>query len=398
MSQFSRRALIMRFASLVARCFNAGEKTTDVDPAALYTELLDILSGERGPQSRLYSAHLAGHSLVASRSTPEEAAQVYFDRVIDRKLFLARDNPHHKGHELFLALWRRSSAKGWADCTLLRTLDEAPVPLRKPEGFAVLDTDMRGISRDISEGNPAATTCKNRGALFLYASGARLELPEELSLWGAMKLSPASLVSVEGEAWLGFRNLFIQAFETANSPYASLLSVGLWPADWENELSTHQAKQLSAFLSEVRQGDDHELAGWSRVWERGRRVSGFKSADELWQSELGYALRAGPVRAVFAVAIEGLAETPDDDEEEFSSAEFRKRLRLCRDGGVIDELEEWLYLRLEAGCDAAELAQEAAMKARLKSARLSMAAYLEAVSVRVHAFVRQLDESIPIKG
>ncbi|ADP70514.1 hypothetical protein Rvan_1250 [Rhodomicrobium vannielii ATCC 17100] len=403
-SQFSRRAFIMRFAGLVARRLNLSGKTTAVVLGEIYADLIDILSGNdlrkgaQGGESTSYFEHLTGHALVASRCSPEEAAQIYFDRVLDRSLFLARNNPHHKGHELLAALWRRSPAAGWTDCALIRSLDEPAIPFRKPDGFAFLCASLVGSSRDISKGNPAASTRANLGPLFLQASGARVELPEELSLWGAIRLSPDRLVPLEGEAGMTFRNLVIQAFEAANAPYAALLSVGLWPADWEDTLSTHQAKQLSAFLSEVRQRDKDLLAVWQNVWKSGRHVSGYDSAEDLWRSELGQALRPTALHTVSNLDIEALEDAQGDDEEGCSSAEFRKRLRLCREANVIDELEEWLYLQLEAGANAADLAKDAAIKARLRAKKTTLGVWLQAIGERVCAFVRQLDESIPIEG
>ena len=217
----------MRFASLVARRFNLAGKT--LDPGAIYAELIDILSGThvrnsgRASEGFPYFEHLTGYALVRSRYSPEEVAQIYFERVLDRKLFLARNNPHHKGHELLASLWRRSVAAGWAHSTLMRSLDGSAIPLRKPDGFAALAASLATFSKDISKGNPAASTRASQGPLFLEASGARVELPEELSIWGAIKASPERLVPLEGEAWIGFRNLVIQVFEAANAPYAAFL-------------------------------------------------------------------------------------------------------------------------------------------------------------------------------
>lgn len=399
-SQFSRRAFIVRFASFAARLFNPPGAAAFIDPGTIYAGLTGILSGAqdarngRSAPERSYCEHLTGYALAASRVSAGEAAQIYFERVLERRLFLARNNPHHKGHELLAALWRRSTAPGWADCTLVREAHEAPVPLRKPDGFQDLCARLAPLPRDISKGNPAASTRRSQGPLFLQASGARAELPEELSLWDAMSLSPAQLAPLEGAGWVSFRNLFIQAFEAANAPYAALLCLGLWPADWEDAVSTHQAKQLSAFFSDVPPKDRDCLPAWQEAWERGRRVSGFESAGDLWRSELGAALRTARIKLAADEDIESLKAPPERETE----ADFLKRLRLCREAGVIDGLEERLFRELNAGANAAGLASDPAVKARLKAQKITMRTWLEKTSVRVCDFVSKLDESIPIKG
>src|SRR3974390_3279936 len=92
---FSRRALIRRFAASAARLFNCDETITEFDDGSVYLTLADRLSGVCGPQSREYSLHLAGHALVKKRMSPEDAAQSYFECVIERRMFLARANPVH---------------------------------------------------------------------------------------------------------------------------------------------------------------------------------------------------------------------------------------------------------------------------------------------------------------
>jgi hypothetical protein len=394
---FSRRNVIMRFGARVARLMNSDEAVTKLDDGQLYVDLQEILAGERGPQSKVYSSRLAGHALVAHRLSPEEAAQVYAAMVIERRLYLARDNSWHKGHELFVALCRRGVGAGWETATLVRVReDSARRPLCLPDGFDAVRARLARFPAELSKGNPAKKTRISLGPLYLDCAGARIELPEELSLWAAITAAPKRLVRLEGREWVSFRHLVIRAFEAANTPFAALLSVGLWPPDWEEELSTHQVKQLSAFLAVVRSEGGHTLAAWQGAWNAGRKVAKYESAGALWNSELGKALQAPRVRTVtldvgFADAGAGQASETDKLDE----MAFAEHLSLCLEGGAIDDLERDLYLQLYAGENAAALEKTEAMQKRLSERRLTMAAYMEDLSARVYAYVRSITEIHP---
>lgn len=389
----------MRFGALAAYLLNSGQTITELDDGQLYITLLEFLSGARGVQSKAYSQLLTGYSLVEHRVSPEEAAQIYFERVIGRNLFLARGNHQHKGHELLHALCRRSAEKGWDQIKLARSLREsAAIPLALPPGFNTVRARLANCSREISQGNPALTTRAKHGRLYLELSGARIEVSEELSLWDAIRGAPRQLVSVSGEDWLDFRNLVIRAFEAANAPYAALLSIGLWPPDWDDALSTNQVKQISVFLSAIRpEALEHTILAWRRVWEGGKKVGHFKSADELWESSLGFALRHSSVQP--AISIEGIEIQSEDDaaDSALETLDFPKLLEKCRTAGAIDDLEAWLYLEIRQGRSAVELEKEQQMQARLRETRLTMPQYLEALQSRVHDYVRGLLEIHPDK-
>jgi hypothetical protein len=395
-SHNARRELIVRFASLAARALNPAGAGAELEDYELYLMLVDTLAGARGPQSRHYLTALAGYAAAAGRLSPEQAAQTYFDRVIDRPLFLARANHWHKGHELLLALCRRGADPRWGGAALVRRLDPPSanvVTLGAPADFAAAAARLARGPRAVSPGNPAAATRAKAGPLWLEAAGARAEVPEELSLWGAIMAAPRRLKPLAGAGWLEFRNLVIRAFEAANAPYAAMLGLGLWPADWEDELSVHAVKQLSAFLSAVRErGEDHALAAWRETWAGGRRIPGFKSADELWASPLGARLRSQTrERTVELTPLE--EEGMDESEEQMlEQSTFVRLLEQCRAGGCIDDLEAWLFAQLRLGADAAELCRTPAIRARLASLGLAMDAWLDALRERVHAYVSKLTD------
>ncbi len=295
------------------------------------------------------------------------------------------------------ALCRRGAGRGWDKASLARSLNEsAAIPLMLPAGFDAVAARLASFSREISQSNPAASTRAKHGPLFIEASSARIELPEELSLWGAIRGAPRQLVSLAGDEWVDFRNLVIRAFEAANAPYAALLSIGLWPPDWDDVLSTHQVKQLSIFLSAAKtEARDHTISAWRQAWEGGKKVPLFKNADELWESSLGFALRDSRWQPI--THIDGIEIPGDEDAEDRSLEEldFEKTLQMCRAAGAIDDLEVWLYLEIREGRNAAELAQEPQMRARLREKRLTMPQYLEALQLRIHDYVRGILEIHP---
>ncbi len=393
----SRRSLIMRFGALVAHLLNSSQKITELDDAGLYITLLDLLGGAGGLQSKAYSQWLAGHALVEHRLSPEEAAQIYFERVIGRNLFLARGNHYHKGHELLHALCLRGAGRGWDKASLARSLDEsAAIPLILPAGFDAVAARLASFSREISQSNPAVSTRAKHGPLFIEVSSARVELPEELSLWGAIRGAPRQLVSLSEDEWLAFRNLVIRAFEAANAPYAAFISIGLWPPDWGDVLSTHQVKQLSIFLTAAKmESRDHTISAWRQAWEGGKKVPLFKNADELWESSLGFALRESWWQPITHIDSIEIPSEEDAEDRSLEALDFEKTLQMCRAAGAIDDIEVWLYLEIREGRNAVELAQEPQMRTRLREKRLTMPQYLEALQLRIHDYVRGILEIHP---
>ena len=93
----------------------------------LYRKLLRTLSGGTGRRGdgkpyveRLVAVHLLGPDM-----SPDQAANAYFERVLDRPLYLARRAHHHKGHDVLLALCRRGVDARWKAADLGRS----PTPL-----------------------------------------------------------------------------------------------------------------------------------------------------------------------------------------------------------------------------------------------------------------------------
>ncbi len=391
----SRRELVIRFAAHVAHSLNSGTDITTLEDYALYMGMIDVLSGTGSSRTSDYPAGLTGYPLVQHRMSAGDAAQVYFDSVLCRKLFLARANHWHKGHELLLVLCHRGLDSRFPSAQLIRCKNP-PVPfgVSAPADFMSIKSRLAKCDGSVSQGNPAATTQRDHGPLYIELARLHVELPEELSLWEALQASPRKIKPLHSSAWLDFRNLVIKAFEAANAPYAALLSVGLWPPDWAGSLSTNTVKQLSAFMTAVRARDGEQaLPVWQAVWGDTRTVPGFPSAEALWKSELGSALRLPIRQHVVAFDDIEIASPEESEPSMLDACEFGRLLQVCRDGGCIDELEMWIYQELARGETIGEIGDNPRIKERLAYKKMGLSAYLGQLSARLHAFVRGREEN-----
>src|SRR5262249_46062846 len=153
---------------------NSGEGTVRLNPAELYRQLLSTLSGgEKGRGEgnpyvdMLVAAHVLGPDVSA-----DQAASVYFERVLNRPLHLARDLHYHKAHEVLLALCRRGLDKRWNSAELTRSLMPIAIGTSDlPADFADVVVRLREVNQqhkgDISPGNAAASTRADFGRLYL---------------------------------------------------------------------------------------------------------------------------------------------------------------------------------------------------------------------------------------
>src|SRR5262249_12737615 len=145
---------------------------------------------------------LTGLRLLGPGTTPSEAAINYVDQVLRRRLQLARAEPLHKGHGLFLALCRRGFDLAWGGADVVRS-PSAPAPASgtPPADLAGVADRLARLPTDISEGNPAKTTNVTAGSLYLSVGGTQTPVAEEMSLWDAITCAPTSLKPLpQGEA------------------------------------------------------------------------------------------------------------------------------------------------------------------------------------------------------
>jgi hypothetical protein len=402
----SSRRLIERFAAHLAHLLNGPGDAFELRAFALFRQLLQSLSGDNYRK-------LTGFGIGGDTRSSEEAAQWYFDAVLERRLFLARANDTHKGHELLLALCRRGSNPHWLQAGIRRQRDpdgdEQPKDDDRPSDFPGVAERLSLLDKSVSAGNPAEKTREQRGPLRLIVGAGQAEVAEEVSIWKAITCAPTRLVPLRsGREFNEFCSLVIKAVEAANAPYGAFIGVGLSPFDWQGEISINTLKKLSAFLTEVRvilrsnvaqEGSDNPDLGtggletWRVAWAR-RPVPGFGSADALWRSEVGRALRVPQVaRKIETVDIN---EIPDDafpEQSETLDAEaFLDRLKHCGAAGLIDDFDLWLYQEIWAGSSLADLAGSPRSRSRFSGNVDQLALYVEELTERVLAGVqRHLD-------
>jgi hypothetical protein len=384
--QPGNRDLVAIFAAHVARLLNtvkAPGGVVDVNAFRLDTQLERSLAGTE--ERTKIPNRLLGYGIVAADRTPQEVARLWLTSVLDRRLRLARAEHRHTGHELLLALCQRGTSAGWAEADLSRrAAGNTTIAHVEPDGFASVRDRLSRVDRSVSPGNPATTTREKAGPLWLSTGAASssfenaaAEVPEELSVWQAITSAPLKLRQLaEGPEFNAFCSVMIKAVEAANAPYGAYITIGLSPYDWADEIGVNTAKKLSTFLKAVReQGDGDvdgpdgrgrgDLAAWQRAWTE-RPVPGFENADELWQSELGRALRFPRVaqRAGEFNDADRATELPADVEFQ-EGTEFAARLTACRAAGVIDDQEEWLLGQLYNGTGLSDLAAAPQMRGRL---------------------------------
>ncbi len=388
-SRRSPRRLVEQLAAHLAHLLNAGAgDAVRLEPFEVYGPLTRTLASP-GYQ------RLIGFGLAGPETSAEQAAQRYFDAVLDRRLFLKGNEQSHKGHALLLAMCRRGVAEGWATAVLQRILKEPSAqPAACPGDFPTVAGRLAKIDHSVSPGNPAATTQAKCGPLYLEVGSHRARMPEELSVWQGITSAPEDVRKLEpGRQFDAFCSLVIKAVEAANASFAALVAIGLSPYDWAGEITTNTAKKLGAFLSDLRKlaGGDGigDLGIWRRVWER-RPVPGYATADDLWNSALGRALRFPVVaRTVEITNIDDVIDQAiiRDGEVIGSDQDFAAQLAEAKRDGVIDDFDVWLLGAIRDGSTLAELRQSS--QARLRLGRNGeLGEYFEDLTERLYEWSR----------
>jgi hypothetical protein len=348
----SGRFIVQKFAAHLAHLLNTGDGSANLDPGELYRKLLRTLSGgsEGRAEGNPYVDTLIALHLLGPDMTADQAAAVYFERVLNRPLFLARRGHYHRGHELLLALCRRDLDGRWEGVELVRS--STPVP--DDNSFEEVGARLREV-RDrhkgrISSGNPAASTRAEFGPLYLKLSTSGVEVPEELSLWEAVCCAPRVLRVLSSRDFDGFCSLMIKALETANAPYGALVTLRLSPLDWAEELSLNTAKKVSAFLSDVRDlAQKREVAAdaeevWQEVWPR-RQIPGFPSARAFRSSPLGHALRMSAALSSPA-PLDREEEDEGEKEAKLDTGAIPSMVQRYVREGALDSYDAWLLRQL----------------------------------------------------
>ncbi|MCK1389021.1 hypothetical protein [Bradyrhizobium sp. 21] len=375
-----------RFAAYLAHSLTSDERSTFfVDAGLLYVSVLDALA-------RRYRLSLLSHASFAARMTGEEAAQRYFDVTLARPLWLSNRVEVSLSHRILLVMCRRGVLALSKHAELIREEAAAASAAAVRPLMAVPDLDhvslaLARLPQRMSSGNPANAIRQRKGPLWLVMGPSRIEVPEEMSIWSAICAGPQQIRSLApGEEFNRFCGILIDALRTAHRPFQELVGLGrgLCPFDWLEALSINQVRGLRQFLRKLSGADTIEA--WSVAWDRAP-VPGFKTFRDLWNSEIGRALRSREV---------GFRDVPIDSVEDvdlpapdvLSKMEFEQRLRALRRAGVIEEVECIMLNRLYCGETLSDLAANSDVAALLTRRGLNFPVFLSDLQERVENWQR----------
>ena len=388
----SGRLLVQTLAAHLARLADPADGR--IAPHAIERQLLATLSGPPDRKVRhRYRDTLLGYGLVAARLSPEEAAQRYVDDVLRRRLQVARASPLQKAHEVLAVQCRRGRDAAWRDAAVARALVKPSAPGAIPSGFAAAERALVVLDKGITPKSPAEGTRARSGPIWLSAGSAAVEVAEELSVWHGLTSGPAEVTPFggKGPAFDALCALTIQAVETANAHWSALLCLGLSPLDWAEAVSVNTAKKASAFRSAVREaldGKPDAIAAWRAAWAA-HKVPGYADADAFWPSELGRALRAGPVGAVHLDIDEmDLADGMDSEARLVDALSFSKMVELARGKNVIDDYDAWFLAEIARGVTIDEVSGHIRTKTQAGGAAFDAPLYAAGLTRRLHAFAR----------
>jgi len=328
--------LVERLGGRLAHLLNQGDEVGALSPETIDRALLGELSRPD------YVEGLVGARLAGLADCPEQAGERYFAEVLDAPRHLKGNSHLHKAHELFLALCRRGRDPAWRWAVLERQNPAPHAPADGPEDFAAVRERLAALDHTVTPGNPSARTRERLGPLYLIASGAACEVPEQMSVRGALASGPPRIVKLtDRQDFNRFCSLLIKALETANERHGRLLSLGLSPFDWP-DISTNKAKAALTFLNRVRaltterDLNDHNIGLWREAWAA-FRVPGFADADAFWASEFGNALRQPPVPDLLPFGPYQETITREDEEPELlAPEEYAQGIEAAQNRGLSD--------------------------------------------------------------
>jgi hypothetical protein len=367
-----------RFAAFLAHCLNSAKtQVLSVEPGHLYVVLVDALAAK-------YKESLLYHSSYRARLTEEEAAVGYFKLTLERALWLSNKVEMSIAHRLLGELCRRGVGSPWEGVELRREPYEAPPRenVVASGSFAAVTARLAKLPHAIAKGNPAETIRQRNGNLWLVLGALRTQVPEQISPWDAIVCAPTLLKALPaGEPFNRFCGVVIDTLRTANRPFQELLGLGrgICPFDWVDALSTNQVRALRRFLEVIDDVPD-SMDVWSRAWSKAA-VPGFKSAAELWSSEIGRALR-GPSLKTRSDRID-LIEDDDPGPDVLERHEFHQRLEILQKHDVISAIDRSILERLYDGASLAELAAEASVQKMLAEHQMKFVAYIDGLQRRI---------------
>ena len=291
-----------RLGAHLAYLLNASEgegSVVKLSPWALERQLIETLVSNRALLFGLVGVNELGLSPPAPNTKyrrdridtqfqdAERGAELWLAAVLDRVLQLTKSDAIQNGHRLLSSL----AARGvdWPAFELVRS-DEASAA----DG-GELDRAVRGVfdrlqrQMETVQGKPqlSAKARKEQGPLWLKVSEAATEVPDGLSLWGAIRCAPGTLSTLDNDAELDLIHFMIRAVHSANKHWERLKDLNLSPADWismddwEEEksqdlsrLTINQAGEACKFrneaisLAQAAGRDSPDMSDFEIAWSR----------------------------------------------------------------------------------------------------------------------------------
>ena len=394
----TRRDIVQRFAAHFAHLLNSDADTVSIQPFRLFHTLMKTLTGPDDlAADHPYRDMLFGFRQVSARTEPAEAAERYFNDVVDRPMKLARTDHTHKGHALFLNLVQRACSQNLESAALERRKDSANSGDPSSPAMRIIGDRLAALDHGISKGNPAASTREKAGPLELHAGDDRVLVAEEMSIWGAVKCAPPEIHSLNDDEFRVLCSLMIRAVEAADDPYKWILACGLHPFEWLDDLGVNKAKGIGIFINAVRRhADEQELDDWRdleiwrAVWKK-RGVAGFADADALWASEIGHGIRNRQF-AQRPMDLEDIDLADEDMEGRIlDRAATATMLKAAEEAQVLVPFDRWLLDQINNGERLADLQKQRETRAFLADRDDDLPSYLSALTARIGAFARRFD-------
>ena len=390
-----------RFAAFLAHCLNSEDSAlVQVSLGEIYARLTAALAAR-------YAEPLLHHPGYAWRMSPEEASARYFDISLGRALLLSPRVQLSIAHRLLQSLCQRGAEAVWREAAVVREKDSTAqaaqvVPLGVQRSFEQCRRQLAKLPQTISAGSPSPTIRARYGPIGLRLYSLQAPVPEEISMWDAVTCAPAVLYPLPaGDPFNRFCSIVIDCVRTAHRPFQELLGLGrgLCPFDWLDTLSIQQTRALRKFLrvlEESKAADTPEH--WERAWQEAP-VAGFASAAELWQSDIGLALRQPQGRSAIDTALlESFADSASETQERADYLTEEELLSvldafLARD--LINRGEHALLMGLHRGVSDTELKALPEIRAELRNHGGSFESLSEDLLKRIETAANQRHGSAP---
>ena len=414
-----------RLGAHLAYLLNTREGASDVvklSPWALERQLIETLVGNRGLLFGLVGINELGLSPPPPNARyrrdridnqfqdAERGAELWLAAVLDRVLQLTKSDALQNGHRLFSHLAERGV--GWPEIELSRSAEANSADVE-------LDRTVRGVfdrlarQMETIQGKPqlSAKARKDHGPLWLQVNGATVEMPDGLSLWGAIRCAPSTLSPLNNDAELELIHLLIRAVHSANKHWERLKDLNLSPADWisaedwEEEqgqllsrLTINQAGEACKFrneaiiIAETAGRETPTIEDFEQAWER-KPILKTIDFETFTTTPVGRALISGWSKEKISILPDPDTLDTDVETPSFSSAQDAMTvLGLLEEKSLLSALDARIF---RAVLEQEDLASLHARDAELQHAfpdLNDLADHSESLAERIAETVLRLNE------